>query len=287
MIKTKGIHHITAITGDPQANLYFYEGFLGQRFVKKTVNFEDPSAYHLYYGDAVGTPGTALTFFYWAGIPAGTRGSGEVDSIYYAIPVGSIEYWKERADTFAVAYEEKALPFGEACLMLKDPDGLLIGLVEAEVAEAVKHWEEGPIPHEYSLRGFYGALLHLPQATDIAPILTEGLGYTEVATKDNVTRYEATAWPGKFLATKYSAGTNRARQGAGSIHHIAFQAETDKELLALGQQVQDIGVGTTGLIDRQYFHSVYFMTPASILFEIATDDIGIPSTSQQMSSAKI
>ena len=150
MLKTKGLHHITAITSDPQANLDFYEGFLGQRFIKRTVNFDDPSAYHLYYGDAVGTPGTALTFFYWAGIDDGTQGSGEVDSIYYAIPTGSISYWKERAQASAVFYEEKHLPFGEACLMIKDPDGLKIGLVEATVDDAVEFWTSGPIPHEHS-----------------------------------------------------------------------------------------------------------------------------------------
>lgn len=274
MTKTKGLHHITAITSDPQANLNFYEGFLGQRFVKKTVNFDDPNAYHLYYGDAVGSPGTALTFFYWAGIPKGTRGSGEVDSIYYSIPVGSVEYWKHRAQSFSVTCEETTLPFGESCLMLHDPDGLKIGLVEAEVDNAVQHWVEGPIPTENSLRGFYGALLNLPEGRSIAPILLEGFGYTEVTTHEGVTRYEATAWPGKFLATKYTPDQPRARQGAGSIHHIAFQAETDDELMTLANQVQAIGIDTTGLIDRQYFHSVYFMTPASILFEIATDDIG-------------
>jgi glyoxalase family protein len=274
MIKTKGLHHITAITSDPQANLDFYEGFLGQRFIKRTVNFDDPSAYHLYYGDAVGTPGTALTFFYWAGIPDGTRGSGEVDSIYYAIPLGSVGYWKDRAQSFLIPSEESLLPFGETCLMIKDPDGLKIGLVEADVEDAVQHWVDGPIPHEHSLRGFYGALLNLPGGVSITPILTEGLGYTEVATKAGVTRYEATAWPGKFLATKPCPDMPRATQGAGSIHHIAFQAETDTELLTLGKQVQSLGVATTGLVDRQYFHSLYFMTPAAILFEIATDDIG-------------
>lgn len=274
MTQTKGLHHITAITSDPQANLDFYEGFLGQRFIKRTVNFDDPSAYHLYYGDAIGTPGTALTFFYWAGIPDGTRGSGEVDSIYYAVPTGSIEYWKNRAQLHAVIYEERHLPFGEVCLMIKDPDGLTIGLVEAAIDAPVLHWADGPIPHEHSLRGFYGALLHIPESVSITPILTEGLGYTEVTTVGTVTRYEALAWPGKFLATKQCPDLPRARQGAGSIHHIAFQAETDKELLLLGQQIDDLGVNTTGLVDRKYFHSVYFMTPASILFEIATNDIG-------------
>lgn len=274
MIKTKGLHHITGITSKPQNNLDFYEGFLGQRFVKKTVNFDDPRAYHLYYGDAIGSPGTALTFFYWAGMPSGERGSGEVDSIYYAIPVGSVEFWRERAATFGVNYEEKVLPFGETCLMLQDPDGLKVGLVEAEVGQPVKYWVEGPIPEASSLRGFYGVLLNLPGNIPLEPVLVEGLGYTEVATKDGVTRYEAESRPGKFLATRDCPDLPRARQGAGSIHHIAFQASDDTELAALGNQVGELGIGTTGFIDRQYFHSVYFMTPASILFELATNDIG-------------
>ncbi len=152
--------------------------------------------------------------------------------------------------------------------------GLKIGLVEAVVEDAVEYWVNGPIPHEHSLRGFYGALLTIPDNISIAPVLTDGLGYTEVETRDGVTRYEATSWPGKFLATKQSPNLPPARQGAGSVHHIAFQVETDTELMALGEQIQNLGVDTTGLIDRKYFYSVYFMTPASILFEIATDDIG-------------
>lgn len=274
MIKTRGIHHITAITSDPQRNLNFYEGFLGQRFIKRTVNFDDPSAYHLYYGDAVGTPGTALTFFYWAGMPPGQRGSGEVDSIYYAVPVGAIAFWRERALTYAVPTEEKELPFGEHCLLISDPDGLKIGLVEAEVGDPVRYWTDGPIPNAYSLRGFYGALLNLPGDVPLEPVLVEGLGYTEVAVAAGVTRYEATAWPGRFLATRQCPDVPRARQGAGSVHHIAFQATDDEELERLGLQVGELGISTTGFVDRQYFHSVYFMTPAGILFEIATDDIG-------------
>lgn len=274
MIRTKGIHHITAITSDPQANVDFYEGFLGQRFIKRTVNFDDPTAYHLYYGDAVGNPGTALTFFYWAGIPDRVPGTGEVDSIYYAVPADSLPYWVERATAFGVVAEEKMLPFGERCVMLKDPDGLRVGLVEASVDNAVEHWTVGPIPQDYSLRGFYGVLLNLPEGVPLAPILETGLGYREVAVADGVTRYEAVSWPGKFLATRYQPHFPAARQGAGSIHHIAFQAEDDRELMALREQVAALGVEATVRIDRRYFHSVYFRTPAGILFEIATDDIG-------------
>jgi catechol 2,3-dioxygenase-like lactoylglutathione lyase family enzyme len=274
MTKTNGIHHITAITSDPQKNLDFYEGFLGQRLVKKTVNFDDPTAYHLYYGDAVGTPGSIMTFFYWASIPKGTRGNGEVASIYYSIKSTSRDFWKERANEFKVSYTEKVLPFGETVLMISDPDGLEIGLVASDIETNVVPWTEGTVPTEHVLGGFYGALLALAEDKPIGPTLEEGLGYSVVEKKEDITRYTATSWPGKFLATQVQADTPQARQGAGSIHHIAFQADTDDQREQLKTQVNEIGLGSTGLIDRQYFHSTYFMTPAMILFEIATNDIG-------------
>lgn len=271
---TNGIHHITAITADPQRNLNFYEGFLGQRLIKKTVNFDDPTAYHLYYGDAVGTPGTILTFFYWAGMPPGQRGTGEVSSIYYTIPPDSLPYWRERADDFAISYTEETLPFGESVLMVTDPDGLPVGLVAAVVESPITPWLDGPVPAEHVLRGFYGALLVLPASIPIAPLLVDGLGYQTVDTAAGVTRYEAAAWPGKYLATVDSLEQPRARQGAGSIHHIAVGATDDTMLQALTQQVAELGLHPTHQIDRQYFHSTYCMTPPGILFEIATADIG-------------
>lgn len=274
MHRTNGIHHITAITADPQKNINFYEGFLGQRLVKKTVNFDDPTAYHLYYGDAVGTPGTILTFFYWAGIPVGTRGAGEVESIYYAIAPDSLSYWKERAARFDVTCREEVLPFGEPVLFINDPDGMKIGLVAAQIDNNIVPWTDGPVPEEHVLRGFYRALLVMPEHTPQHPLLEEGLGLSLVETKNTITRYQGTSWPGKYLATTERPDLPRARQGAGSIHHIAFQAETDEVRDGLKTQVNELGVQSTGLIDRQYFHSTYFMTPAMILFELATNDIG-------------
>ncbi len=273
--QTNGIHHITAITTDPQANLDFYEGFLGQKLVKKTVNFDDPTAYHLYYGDAVGTPGTLITFFYWKGMPQGMRGCGEVESIYYTIKPNSLTYWKDRALEFDVSCEEKVLPFGEAVLMISDPDGLKIGLVASDVETNIVPWEAGPVPAEHVLYGFYGALLNLPEHRPIEPILEEGLGYTLVDTKSDITRYEATSWPGKYLATQVRADLPQARQGAGSVHHIAFQADDDSVREGLEFQVNELGIASTGLVDRFYFHATYFMTPAGILFELSTNDIGM------------
>jgi glyoxalase family protein len=272
--KTMGLHHITGITGDPQKNLDFYEGFLGQKLIKKTVNFDDPNAYHLYYADAVGTPGTVLTFFYWAGIPKGQRGSGEVASIYYVMKSTSLEYWRTRARQFDILFTEETLPFGETVLMFEDPDGLRVGLVASEVVSEVQPWIQGPVPEEHVLRGFYGALIILPENVSMTETLEAGLGYHTVATVEEVTRFEATNWPGKYLATKAVTGMPRAVQGAGSIHHIAFQARDDEILNAFRSQVAGTGLGLTPLIDRFYFHASYFMTPAGVLFELSTNDIG-------------
>lgn len=273
--QSNGIHHITAITADPQQNLDFYEGFLGQRLIKKTVNFDDPSAYHLYYGDAIGTPGTLMTFFYWQGIRKRTPGSGEVASIYYAIKPTSLTYWKERAQEFAIPYTEATLPFGETVLMIQDPDGLEIGLVATDTETNIVPWTDGTVPEEHVLGGFYGALLALDANRPIDPVLQEGLGYALVDTKDGITRYQAATWPGKFLATTELIDAPQATQGAGAIHHIAFQADNDDVREKLEFQINELGLASTGLVDRFYFHATYFMTPAAILFEISTNDIGM------------
>ncbi len=272
--RTDGIHHITAITADPQKNLDFYEGFLGQRLVKKTVNFDDPTAYHLYYGDAVGTPGTILTFFYWPGIPRGVRGIGEVSGIYYAIEEASFSFWKKRTKEYGIECTEETLPFGEQVLILFDPDGLRIGLVAASIESPVVPWSDGPVPRTKVLRGFYGASIAVPELALIESSLTGGLGYELLKVVGKVTRLQAAHWPGKYVAIQEKPDLPRARQGAGSVHHIAFQAKNDSAREALRQQVNAIGIASTGMIDRQYFHSTYFMTPAGVLFEIATDDIG-------------
>jgi glyoxalase family protein len=208
-------------------------------------------------------------------MPKGIRGNGEVNSIYYTIKSTSIDFWKGRADEFNVSYTEKVLPFGETVLMISDPDGLEIGLVASDIETNVVPWTEGTVPTEHVLGGFYGALLVLAENKPIEPILEEGLGYTLVETKSDITRYEATSWPGKFLATQVRADLQQARQGAGSVHHIAFQADDDDVRERLEFQVNELGISSTGLVDRQYFHATYFMTPAAILFELSTNDIGL------------
>lgn len=272
--KTRGIHHITAITSDPQKNLDFYEGFLGQRLVKKTVNFDDPRAYHLYYGDASGVPGTILTFFYWPGVPQGSRGTGEVSGILYGAKPDSLEFWKKRAAQNNIQTEIETLPFGERALIFHDPDGMRVGIVASAEDTVVEPWAEGPVPAEHALQGFYGANITLQEHAELTDALAKGLGFQTGETQDFAMKYRATHQPGLYLYTEEKPDLPRARQGAGSIHHIAFQAKDDAMREQLREQVNDLGIASTGMIDRQYFHSTYFRTPAGVLFEIATDDIG-------------
>lgn len=274
MQKSKGIHHITAITAGPQKNLDFYEGFLGQRLVKKTINFDDPSAYHLYYGDFAGTPGTILTFFYWPGVPAGTRGTGEVSGFSYAIRPDSLGFWNERATKFGIDAEEAASPFGEPVLRLRDPDAMRVDLVVATGEKSIEPWVGGPIPTAHELQGFYGAGITLQEHAELHSALTDGLGFQRADAIGSTVRYRATQQPGMYICTEEKQDLPPARQGAGSVHHIAFQVADDAEREALRVQVNDLGIASTGMIDRQYFHSTYFRTPAGVLFEIATDDIG-------------
>lgn len=273
-MKTIGIHHITAITADPQKNLDFYEGFLGQRLIKKTVNFDDPSAYHLYYGDMIGSPGTIMTFFYWRGISQGRRGTGEVSDIYYGIKPSSLAYWKARAASMGVEVLEEILLFGDTALIIQDPDGLRIGLIVAEANNAIVPWNDGTVLPEHALQGFYGALIAVSDQAKIINILTDGFGYKFIRREGSILLCQAERQPGKFLVIQELANLSRARQGAGSVHHIAFQATNDFQLQSLRAQVNDLGISSTSMIDRKYFHSTYFMTPAGALFEIATNDIG-------------
>ena len=268
-----GIHHITAITGDPQKNIDFYEGFLGQKLIKRTVNFDDPSSYHFYFGDAFGKPGCLLTFFYWPSIPKGTRGAGEVSRIAYGIAAAAKKYWIQRAKEWHVPCEADTNAFGEDVLALSDPDGMAIELVVTRIKTTVDYWKEGKIPEEASLKGFYGATLNVVSTEAMEPVL-QTLGYRRKKDSNEHARFESAAERASILDLFEAPDLPMARQGWGSVHHIAFRAVTDAEEISLQGAVAEAGTRPTHVIDRNYFHSVYFMTPARILFEIATDGPG-------------
>jgi glyoxalase family protein len=271
----QGLHHITAVASDPQANVDFYEGLLGQRLVKTTVNFDDPGTYHLYYGDEVGTPGTALTFFPWQHMHRGRVGTGETAAMAYIIRPGSVDWWAGRLRAAGVTVQDEGLRFGERVLQFEDPDGMTVELVATDRPSSIQHWQGGPIPEEHALRGFHSVTLLLERIAPTSDILTDHLGYVFEGEEGDRFRYRgASSDHGFFVDLVARPGFDRGAFGAGSIHHIAFRTVDDSEQLEYLQALRSAGQQVTPVQDRQYFHSIYFREPGGVLFEVATDAPG-------------
>jgi glyoxalase family protein len=268
-----GIHHVTAIAGDPLKNFDFYTRDLGLRFVKKTVNFDDPSTYHFYYGDKTGSPGSILTFFPWAGVPAGRRGVGETHQTAFRVPLRSLGYWTQRFIEKGIAHEGLEKRFGEPVLPFTDPDGMALALIGVAGAENEPGWSNGDIPSEHAIRGFQGVTLLLDSADKTAAILTDVFGYREVAREGSVIRFAAAGDANDTVVDIYEAkGFLRGGQGRGSVHHIAFRAADDEQQAAMAEKlIRTHGQHPTEQKDRNYFRSIYFREPGGVLFEIATD----------------
>jgi glyoxalase family protein len=268
-----GIHHVTAIAGDSQRNFGFYTRDLGLRFVKKTVNFDDPTTYHFYYGDETGQPGTILTFFPWETATEGRRGVGETHQTAFRVPQRSLGYWTQRFIEKGIKFEALEKRFGESVLAFTDPDGMALALVGVPAAEDEAGWSNGEIPAEHAIRGFHGVTLLLNDATKTAKILVDVFGFRETGREGSVIRFEAPDnAPGKIVDIYEAKGFLRGAQGRGSVHHIAFRARDDAEQAAMAQKlVSDHGLHPTEQKDRNYFRSIYFREPGGVLFEIATD----------------
>lgn len=277
MHSIQGLHHITAVAGDPQANVDFYHHVLGQRLVKTTVNFDDPGTYHLYYGDETGTPGTVLTFFPWRQMPAGVAGNGEAAVVAYAVPSPSLGWWHSRLAGFEIEVEV-AVRFGAEVLTLHDPDGMRLELVADDRPVRFEYWAEGPIPEVHALRGFHSVALWLAETETTAALLTGQMGYTRRGQEDHRTRYESAApVMGVAVDLVHRPGLPNGSFGAGSIHHIAFRVADDAEQLGYRSMLLRSGQAVTTVQDRQYFHSIYFRTQGGVLFELATDTPGFAS----------
>lgn len=265
-----GIHHVTAIAGEARRNLDFYANTLGLRLVKKTVNFDDPSAYHLYYGDAAGTPGTILTFFPWAQASAGRTGAGELHETMFRIPTAAIGYWTARLMAHGVKRDER---FGEAMLTFRDPDGMRLALVGMAGIEAEPAWETGAIPAGHAIRGFHGVSLMLDDAARTGAVLSDVFGFATGAQEDGTIRYQVPGTVmGGIVDLRSVGGFLPARMGRGSVHHLAFRAADDAAQASMVDSLaRNHGIRTTEQKDRDYFRSVYFREPGGVLFEIATD----------------
>jgi glyoxalase family protein len=268
-----GIHHVTAIAGDPQRNFSFYTRDLGLKFVKKTVNFDDPTTYHFYYGDETGRPGSILTFFPWKDAAAGGRGVGETHQTSFRVPQRSLTYWIQRFVEKGIKFETIEKRFGEPVLAFADADGTMLALVGVAGVEDEPGWSNGDVPAEHAIRGFHGVTLLLDDGARTSKILTDVLGFRETAEEGSVTRFKASGVvQGVIVDIHQAKGLPRHTRGHGSVHHIAFRAKDDSEQRAMAQKLVDHhGMHPTEQKDRNYFRSIYFREPGGVLFEIATD----------------
>jgi glyoxalase family protein len=271
-----GLHHVTAIASDPQRNLDFYVGVLGLRFVKRTVNFDDPGTYHFYFGDRRGTPGTILTFFPWPGARRGIRGTGQVEATAFAISPNSIGYWLERLKQHHVMAEKAPTRFGEEVIRLVDPDGLLIELIASSSHGRVEPWADSFVPAEHAAHGFHSVSAALEGYERTARLLTESFGYRLIDESGNRFRFASSddSASGRIVDLLCLPDTGVGRVAAGSVHHIAFRAKDEAEQLKWREHLVDLGYNVTPVIDRTYFHSIYFREPGGVLFEIATEPPG-------------
>ncbi|ANS75884.1 ring-cleaving dioxygenase [Paenibacillus yonginensis] len=270
-MKTAGIHHITAFAGDPQANVDFYAGVLGLRLVKKTINFDAPEIYHLYFGNEGGSPGTIITFFPAPGSRRGQIGGGQVGTTTYVVPQGALPFWEERLRKFGISVM-KASRFGEDYLQFADNEGLKLELVEREEGPA-SQWTFGGVPAEKAIKGFGGVVLYSGNSASTRKVLTDVLGMTEIGEENGFIRFKAEGELGNLIDVP-AANVPWGAGGAGTVHHIAWRAEDYEQHLEWNREVSKHGFRTTGIVERQYFKALYFREEGGILFEIATDPPG-------------
>lgn len=265
-----GIHHITALADEPQKNIDFYTGVLGLRLVKKTVNFDAPEIYHLYYGDEAGQPGTILTFFPYEGIQRGRRGKGMLNTITFSVPSTSFEFWEKRLKQFNIDYKGPQERFeNELVVYFEDHDGLGLELVFND-KDSRAGFTYGNIPIEHSIKGFYSAEIWEEGYERTAGLLTEQLDHSLIAEKGNRFRFAASDAPGSYIDILCSPDSLRGLGGGGTVHHIAFSTPDTETQIEVRNKISGRMLNPTPVIDRQYFKSVYFREPGGVLFEVAT-----------------
>lgn len=282
---SRGIHHVTAIASDPQKNLDFYAGVLGMRFVKRTVNFDDPTTFHFYFGDGEGSPGSILTFFPWPGTRRGRQGDGQVAVTSFAILPSSVGFWIERFIKHGVEFEHPKSRFDEErVIAFKDPDGFLGELVAHQVAETGNGWSTPSVPKEHSIRGLYSVTLWQESCDLTGKLLVDSLGFEAVREQASIYRFAAKGRGlGSVVDLRCVPGLWPGVLGAGTVHHVAFRAENDAEHLAARNELVAKGHNVSPQMDRDYFHSIYFREPGGVLFEIATDPPGFTVDEPQSS----
>ncbi|QWF81559.1 ring-cleaving dioxygenase [Amycolatopsis sp. CA-230715] len=274
-IKTSGLHHVTAIGGDPQRNADFYLKTLGLRLVKTTVNFDDPGTYHLYYGDQSGKPGTLMTFFPWKDAPSGVQGTGQATTTSFSVPEASIGWWKRHLAAANISSSEVKNRDGEDVLTFRDPDGLTLALVAHPQGDPRDPWDNGHVPAEHAIRGLHSVTLSVSKEDETAGMLTDGLGLSFANQEDNRLRFTAgEGGPGALVDVLVTPDAPRGLVAAGTVHHVAWRAPDEATQAAWREELVDSGVHVTSILDRQYFRSIYFREPGGTLLEVATDEPG-------------
>jgi glyoxalase family protein len=276
MTNILGLHHVTAIAGDAQRNVDFYAGFLGLRLVKRTVNFDDPQTYHLYYGDEQGTPGSIMTFFPWPGARRGRQGAGQAAVTSFSVMPASIAFWVERLIQHGVKYTGPTKRGDETVLAFADHDGLLLEIVGHSGAAARPSWTHAPgIAAEHAIHGFHSVTLWVNDHAATERVLVETLGLTFAGESETTRRFiVGEGGPGRIIDVRAVGGFVEGTGGAGTVHQIAWAVADDDAELAVRKRVLDSGLQPTPVIDRNYFHSVYFREPGGVLFELATNPPG-------------
>ncbi|MDO5371686.1 ring-cleaving dioxygenase [Paracoccus sp. (in: a-proteobacteria)] len=273
LTQIKGLHHTTSMASDAQENNAFFTKVLGLRRVKKTVNFDAPDVYHLYYGDETGSAGTIMTYFPFPNIVKGRRGTGEVTETVFAVPEGSLDYWKERFGNHGVTGLQEHEVFGEKRLRFSGPDGDGFALTEV-TGDSRQPFAGGPVPAEKGIYGFHGVTMQLRDGAATAELL-KFMGYDQVARDGTTIRLAIKDGNGAdFIDLDVQPDAERAREGAGSVHHVAFAVENRAAQEQVRKALLDAGVHVTPIIDRDYFWAIYFRTPSGVLFEIATNEPG-------------
>lgn len=267
----KGLHHITAVSGPPQENFNFYRNTLGLRFTKKTINFDDPFTYHLYYGNHNATPGSTITFFPWQNVPNGSPSTGEATVVDYAIPGGSADYWSGRLKELNLKINRQKDGFGFETISFHDNDGMKIRLIADSKSEKNETKGYGSVRDEHAVRGFFGTTLSLADTGRTAELLKE-MGWSLTGEADGATRFGSAPENnlGRFVDLKKEPQLN-GRFGRGSIHHIAFRVPDDEAQQQWRKKIKKMGFSITPVKNRDYFRSIYFREAGGVLFEIATD----------------
>ncbi len=275
-----GIHHVTAIAGDPQENLDFYVGVMGLRLVKKSVNQDVTHTYHLFYADEQGTPGTDLTFFPWPDMAPARTGAGFTVEVSFAAPPGSLPFWRERLERADVEVRPEERRFGETVLPFCDPHGLPLALVETAAGRPFAPWGDSPVPVERQLRGMHSVRLWERDTNATEALLTRLMGFELTGEEHGWRRFGVDAGsgtvggPGGLVDLKAVPGERRGAWGTGGVHHVAWRVRDDDEQMSLRAAIETVGLSPTPQIDRFWFRSVYFREPGGVLFELATDGPG-------------